>query len=243
MPGYPVPWIKFREDDQNGFPLAGGKLYSFAAGTSTPLATYTTAALAVMNANPTILDTSGRADIFIPDGVGYKFVLHDALGNVIWGGIDVEVPKVAAPVPPVVVPPGTIVAFAGTTVPAGWLLCDGASVSTTLPAGYPDLFAAILYTYGGSGGTFSVPDLRQRFPLGKAASGTGVVLGSTGGAIDHTHAVPRAGWVPSSVLASGFIGYVLTTAGGSATVDVPTGDNTSGTANPPFIALHFIIKT
>jgi hypothetical protein len=113
-------------------------------------------------------------------------------------------------------------------------------VSTTT---YPGLFAAILYTYGGAGGTFNVPDLRQRFPLGKAAAGTGVVLGGTGGAIDHTHTVPRSGWIPTTVPASQGIGYLLTTIGGAATVDVPTGDSTSGPANPPFLTVHFIIKT
>jgi len=85
------------------------------------------------------------------------------------------------------VPAGSIMMYGGSSAPSGWLLADGASYST---ATYPDLFAAIGYTYGGSGSTFNVPDLRQRFPLGKAASGTGSTLGGTGGAIDHTHTGP-----------------------------------------------------
>lgn len=47
--------------------------------------------------------------------------------------------------------------------PTGWLYCDGGSHSTST---YADLFAAIGYTYGGSGSSFSVPDFRGRSPAG-----------------------------------------------------------------------------
>lgn len=240
MPGFPAPFIKFREDDANGFPLAGGKLYSYQTGTSTKLATYTTQALDIENDNPTILDASGRASVFIRDGVGYKFILNDALGNVIWSVDGVQVPQVAAPPVPVVVPAGAIVAFGGASPPAGWLFCDGASVATTT---YPTLFAAIQYTFGGAGSSFSVPDLRQRFPLGRAVTGTGTALGSTGGTIDHTHSVPRGGWTSSTQVANDFVGYLQSTMGGTATIAVPLADNASGAANPPFLVLDFIIKT
>jgi len=240
MPGFPAPFIKFREDDANGFPLAGGKLYSYVAGTSTPLATYTTQALDVPNTNPIVLDASGRASVFLEDGVGYKFILHDALGNVIWTEDNIQIPKIAPPRAPVTIPPGVIVQFGGAAAPAGWLLCDGASYGTTT---HPDLFAAILYTHGGSGGTFNVPDMRQRFPLGKAVAGTGVVLGSKGGNIDHTHSVPRSGWTPQTVPAAQGIGWLQTSMGGAGNLAVPIGDNTTGQANPPWLALNFIIKT
>ena len=187
MPGFPAPFIKFREDDSNGDPLAGGKLWSYAAGTSTPLATYTTQALNVANTNPTILDASGRASVFIEDGVGYKFVLMDALDNVIWTVDEVEVPEILAAEAPAEVPVGGITMYGGAVAPSGWLLCDGSSVSTVT---YADLFAVLLYTFGGAGGSFSLPDLRQKFPLGKAVSGTGATLGGSGGTIDHTHTGP-----------------------------------------------------
>lgn len=65
-------------------------------------------------------------------------------------------------------PIGTIVAFAGSTPPTGWLLCDGSEV---LIAVFADLFSVIGYTYGNSSllqglGTFKLPDLRGRVPLG-----------------------------------------------------------------------------
>lgn len=60
-------------------------------------------------------------------------------------------------------PVGSINYVASQTVPLGWLKADGALVSTTL---YPDLFAAIGYTYGGSGNLFRLPDLRGEFVRG-----------------------------------------------------------------------------
>lgn len=67
--------------DNNGDPLNGGLLYTYAAGTTTPKATFTTAAGDVSNANPIVLDSSGRAVIFI-DGA-YKFRLETSTGALV----------------------------------------------------------------------------------------------------------------------------------------------------------------
>ena len=65
--------------DNNGVPLSGGKIYTYAAGTTTPLSTYTTASDSAFRTNPIILDSSGRVsdggEIWINIGQGYKFVL------------------------------------------------------------------------------------------------------------------------------------------------------------------------
>ncbi len=84
-------------------------------------------------------------------------------------------------------PAGVLVAYGGSTAPNGWLLADGSAVSR---ANYAGLFVAIGIAYGPGDGvsTFNVPDLRQRFPLGKAVAGTGAVLGATGGTVDHNSA-------------------------------------------------------
>lgn len=50
--------------DNSGFPLAGGKVYTYDAGTTTPRTTWTDAAQTTPNANPVILDSAGRATIF-----------------------------------------------------------------------------------------------------------------------------------------------------------------------------------
>ena len=66
-------------------------------------------------------------------------------------------------------PSGSIIIFAGTKGPSGWLLCDGASYSTQT---YSSLYGVIGNTYGGSSGTFNVPDLRSKFVRGAAATNT-----------------------------------------------------------------------
>lgn len=71
-------------------------------------------------------------------------------------------------------PTGTIVAFAGSTAPNGWFLCNGQEVSKNK---FPALEAACQTTYGantnGSGGAgsthFVVPDMRGRMPIGVGA--------------------------------------------------------------------------
>jgi len=68
---YTPHFIQFFDD--NGDPCAGCKLYTYEAGTSTPKATYTTAAGSVPLANPVVMDASGRATIFLSGA--YKFTL------------------------------------------------------------------------------------------------------------------------------------------------------------------------
>jgi microcystin-dependent protein len=76
-------------------------------------------------------------------------------------------------------PAGVISQFAGSTAPTGYLLCQGQSISTTT---YSNLFAAIGYTYGGSGSSFIVPNLQNRIPVGKGTDAEFDTLGETGGA-------------------------------------------------------------
>ena len=69
------------------------------------------------------------------------------------------------------VPAGTMQMFAGNTIPAGWLLCDGSAVSRT---DYAKLFSAIGTIYGAGDGstTFTLPNLIDRFLQGSATAGT-----------------------------------------------------------------------
>lgn len=64
--------------------LSGGKIQTYEAGTTTPLATYTDLAGATLNANPVVLDSSGMATIRQTDGVAYKWVVSDSDDNVLW---------------------------------------------------------------------------------------------------------------------------------------------------------------
>lgn len=66
-----------------GLPCAGCKLYTYAAGTTTPLATYTDSTGTSQNTNPITLDAAGGANIWL--GISsYKFILKDPLGTTIW---------------------------------------------------------------------------------------------------------------------------------------------------------------
>jgi hypothetical protein len=73
--------------DNNGNPLTGGKLYTYSAGTTTPLAAYTTNSGAIAHTNPIILDSAGRVpsggEIWLTLGFGYKFVLTTSADVVI----------------------------------------------------------------------------------------------------------------------------------------------------------------
>lgn len=66
--------------DADGVPVAGGKLYSWTAGTSTPQALYTDPALTIAYSNPLILDSAGRpaGPIYLLTTPAYKFRLDDA---------------------------------------------------------------------------------------------------------------------------------------------------------------------
>lgn len=67
--------------DNNGVPLAGGLIYTYQAGSSTPQATYTTAVGNVAHSNPIVLNSTGRVpggEIWLSIGVSYKFTIDDA---------------------------------------------------------------------------------------------------------------------------------------------------------------------
>ena len=72
--------------DDSGTPLSGGLLYTYSAGTTTPLTTYTTSAGNVANANPIVLDAAGRVpnQIWMTEGTFCKFTLKTSAGVEIW---------------------------------------------------------------------------------------------------------------------------------------------------------------
>lgn len=164
-------------------------------------------------------------------------------------------------------PSGMISPYGGTAAPSGWLLCDGSAVSRTT---YARLFAVLSTTYGAGDGstTFNLPDLRQRFPIGKAVSGTGSTLGEASGNVDHDHTTPdhtlTITEIPAHAHVQAFDGDWTTTLNGT-NVDKtvissdPTGGsvlNTGSTGggaahnhgstspnNPPYLAVNYIVKT
>jgi hypothetical protein len=77
----PVGGVAAQFFDNNGVPLAGGKLYTYEAGTTTPQTTYTTTAGSVAHTNPIVLNSAGRVggsgEIWLTSQE-YKFILKDA---------------------------------------------------------------------------------------------------------------------------------------------------------------------
>ena len=77
----PTPKLQFF--DLNGAPLSGGLLYTYAAGTTTPLASYTDSTGNFANTNPIVLDSRGEANVWL-SGAIYKFALYTSAGVLIW---------------------------------------------------------------------------------------------------------------------------------------------------------------
>ena len=72
--------------DDSATPLTGGLLYTYSAGTTTPLTTYTSSSGATPNSNPIVLDAAGRVPeaVWLTVGSNYKFVLKNSGGVTIW---------------------------------------------------------------------------------------------------------------------------------------------------------------
>jgi len=234
--------------DDNGVPLAGGLIYTYQAGSSTPLVTYTTSSGTIANANPIVLDASGRTpqQIWLLTGYSYKFILQNANAVLIQTLDNIYPILQNAPASAPAVPTGCILLWSGSTgsIPATFLLCDG---------------------------TNGTPDLRDRFLVG---AGNTYAVNATGGSADsivvtHNHTatstVTDAGHDHDAItqtsgssssgaqFTNSFSGSVNTTSTqmiqtattGITVATTIANAGTSGTnANlPPYYALCYIMKT
>lgn len=155
------------------------------------------------------------------------------------------------------IPPGLISIWSSSTIPNGWLLCDGTGYATTA---YPALYAVIGTTYGSSGG-FQVPDLRKRVPYYNfgTAGGTGGVstvqlTAAESGLKSHSHTV--SDYYPHNDFAGTYdaagptslkeIANATETTSGVyvGTTSYPSGIGASAahTNLQPYILVNFIIK-
>jgi hypothetical protein len=146
--------------------LAGGQIYTYQAGSSTPLATYTTSNGNIANQNPIILGSDGKLpnELWLQAGYSYKFVVEDSNSVLVdtydnIAGILTTIPSTNQ-----VVPSGCILIWSGATgsIPTGFVICDG---------------------------TNGTPDLRDKFVIG---AGLSYSVGQTGGSADaivvtHNH--------------------------------------------------------
>jgi hypothetical protein len=79
-----APQPKAQFFDASGSPLVGGKVYTYAAGTTTPLETYTDESGVTPNTNPVILDSRGECNLWFSNASSYKVVLESATGTLQW---------------------------------------------------------------------------------------------------------------------------------------------------------------
>jgi hypothetical protein len=233
--------------DNNGVPLAGGLIYTYQAGSSTPLATYQDNGGTIANANPIVLDSAGRVsnEIWLLSGYSYKFIIQSASATTLITLDNLYGILQTAPVVSNTVPSGLIAIWSGSTgsIPSGWLLCNG------------------------SNGT---PDLRNSFILG---AGNTYAVGATGGSTDaivvsHTHTATSTSTVTDpghfhsigveSAAAGASSGkYDLNNPTGTvntnsavtgitvatATTNATAGVSGSGANMPPYYALAYIMKS
>lgn len=75
---------KFSAWTAAGIPGAGYKLYTYTAGTTTPLATYTDSTGGTANANPVVLNARGEADVYLATSSFYKFILKTDADVTVW---------------------------------------------------------------------------------------------------------------------------------------------------------------
>lgn len=236
----------------NGAPLNAGKIYTYQAGSSTPLATYTTNSGLVANTNPIILGTDGRPanQIWLTEGFFYKFILKDSDDVTIQTYDNLYGIIGTAPTPPTPLPSGAILLWSGSigSIPAGYYLCNG------------------------SNGT---PDLRDRFIVG---AGSTYAVDATGGSADaivvsHNHTATSTSSVTdpghthsigldtvADVTPDGYSAgnrepvngnaYSINTNSASTGITVATTTSvaTSGTSGtnanlPPYYALCYIMKS
>jgi microcystin-dependent protein len=221
--------------DNNGVPLNAGLVYTYQAGSSTLLTTYTTVNGTVANPNPIVLNASGQMpnEVWLQTGYSYKFVIQTS-ANVTIQTLDNVYPILqSATTSGATIPSGLIAIWSGSTgsIPSGWLICDGTS-------GTPDLRSSFII---GAGSTYSVGQT--------GGSADAIVVSHTHTVTDpgHKHNVASTG--ASSTLINASAG--LTTGSNSVTTDTATtgitlqtaGTSGTGANLPPYYALAFIMKT
>ena len=229
--------------DDNGVPLAGGLIYTYQAGSSTPLVTYTTNGGTIANANPIVLDAAGRVpqEIWLLTGYSYKFVLQNASAVLIQTLDNIYPILQNAPTSSPAIPTGGIILWSGSTgsIPATWYLCDGTN-------GTPDLRNSFIV---GAGSTYAV----------NATGGTAdaIVVSHTHTATSvvtdpgHNHSYIQNIYIPgnnagvfSNTYQPGTNSLTTSAATGISVATTNTSAGVSGTnANlPPYYALAYIMK-
>lgn len=145
-------------------------------------------------------------------------------------------------------PIGSVMIYAGTTIPENWMKCDGQALSRTT---YSKLFSAIGTSYGNGDGstTFNVPNIQGRFPIGISSSDTDFnTLGKTGGSKTHTQTIEELAKHHHMQNLGGQLSTVANVPGDYIIGKMNTSDTyDTGESKPmdimnPYIVMNYIIK-
>jgi microcystin-dependent protein len=136
-------------------------------------------------------------------------------------------------------PPGTIIMYGADSAPAGWLGCEGGTVSRTT---YAALFAVIGTNFGAGDGstTFTLPNFNDRVAAGKA---TNVGYSPSGTTIGSSGILTAAGGALSLSVGTSSVATASKDAGSATVVTSVTGSTSSITVTQAFQGVKFIIKT
>jgi hypothetical protein len=186
-----MPAPVFTGLDANGNPVAGGLLYTYEAGTTTPATTYSDVGLTVANANPVVLDSAGRATVFLTPGSSYKFLLNTSAGATVWTADNVSAVPTSASSLDVVGTAGTTLAAgqvvylsdgSGGTTAGRWYLADADQTYSSSLA--PAIGIALAALTAGESGTIRTGGLIA--DLSGLTAGTAYYVSATAGALTNT---------------------------------------------------------
>ena len=137
------------------------------------------------------------------------------------------------------IPAGSVIAWAGASVPSGWLQCDGSAISRTT---YAALFAALSTDFGiGDGSTtFNLPDTGDRTVIGEGSNNT---KGNQIGTLAASSQVTTDSSSAALTLGTIVVGVGAKDAGGITVVNSVSATGHTHTATIPSTCLRYIIKT
>ena len=218
----------------DGLPLVGGKIYTYAGGTSTPIATYTDYTAATANTNPIILDSLGQANIWLVNTTSYKFIVKDADDVLLYTVDNIAIPldinSFGAPPPIGDVTPNTgafttlsatgAVTFGSTLTVAGQLTLNntGAAKLSVGTTGQRPTAVTGMVRYNSTTGKFE----------GYGATAWGALGGgATGGGADQVFVENGQIVTTNYTLSTGFnamsVGPITVNSGITVTVTIPSG--------------------
>lgn len=208
--------------DGNGVPYAGGRVYFYIPGTTTPSPTWQDPNQTTANSNPVVLDANGRAIIW---GNGeYREILQDPLGNVVWDQITYNIPTASASI----LPSGMVSWFNLAGCPSGWVLANGTGATADARGRYiRDLDQGTGRDPSGTplAGAYSAANGPITATVATTGTGSGSISGVTGTVVvTATTAIGAVGaatnWVTSTTSGTSPVSgtaSVTTTSTGSAT--------------------------